>query len=303
MTVAETVLSQMGQIVAAYEVQHGTTLTAATTVGLAYLDVEDLDDFADAGGELYLSALEDLDSTSETLRYSGLDRDALRIFLSAPWSADFVPFAAGDNVWIFPAATERRADVALDGEEDQIVVCRIPYGISANIPLGVRGEREGEWVRVVQTDYGYALDDATLEYPKTDPESISITDPDTGEEIGGIGGDASFDTVTADEIISPSVPRRNYQDALLYVDPVTGSDDNDGTAFPPISDTFERAVANPGWGSADTGQVWSIVQNQGNLVDVEAASGSGRLRVNPASSNNILRSSFAPLDSENPRDR
>ena len=83
MTLDETVVSQMGQIVASYEIQHGTALRSPTSVGATYLEVEDLDDFADSGGELYLAALEDLDSTSETLHYAGLDRTLDRILLSA----------------------------------------------------------------------------------------------------------------------------------------------------------------------------------------------------------------------------
>ena len=109
------------------------------------------------------------------------------------------------------------------------------------------------------TEYGYALEDATLEYPETDPDSISIVDPDTGEEIGSIGGDASFDTVTADEIISPSVPRRNPDSMVLYVDPVAGSDENDGTAFYPLADTFERNVATPSWGRP-IAHPWSVIR-------------------------------------------
>jgi len=166
MTLADPVLSQMGQIVAAYEIQHGSALSSDLTAGATYLAVEDLDDFADAGGELYLSALEDADSTTPPLVYLGLDRDLSRILLAVPYDATELPlFVAGDGVWISPPATERRADVALDGEEDQIVVCRIPYALSANIPLGVREERVGRELALVEADpieVGLVLDHLEL---------------------------------------------------------------------------------------------------------------------------------------------
>jgi acylphosphatase len=297
-TLAEPTVVQSAQIVAAYEIQHGAALAVGVSgAGATYLELEDLDDFADAGGEIYLQSLEDAELTTEPLAYAGLDRATNRVLLSVAWSADLPLFLAGDSVWISPAATERRADVALDGEEDQIVVARIPYALAANIPLGVRGDHAGEWVRVRVTEYGYALDDAILEYPRTDPESISITDPDTGEEIGSIGGDAAFDTVTADEIISPSVPRRNYLPQLVYVDPVQGSDDNDGTGLYPLVDTFERTNASA-WGTSDSGNPWTILQNDGLIDCGVLTAGAARIRWNGSGLFGILRTNFSPLDVE-----
>jgi len=249
-TVAEPVLEQIAQIVSVYEIQQGSSLAADITAGATFLTVDDLDDFSDSGGLLFLRAIDDVDNSTEPLEYLSLDRAQNRILLAAAWDPAFSLYVAGDSVWISPVATERRADIALDGEEDQIVVARVPFAIAASIPLGVRPEHAGEWIRAEVTDYGYRIVDAVLEYAKTDPDSIIITDPDTGEEIGSIGGDAAFDSVTADEIISPSVPKRNYQAALLYVDPVAGLDDNDGTAFAPLGDTFTRTVAGSAWSGA-----------------------------------------------------
>lgn len=298
MTLAEPTLVQSAQIVSAYEIQHGSALAADVTLGATSLTVEELDDYSDTGGEIWLSSLEDAELTTEPLVYVGLDRATNRILLSLAWTAELPLFTAGDGVWISPAATERRADVALDGEEDQIVVARIPYALAANIPLGVRDDHAGEWVRVRVTEYGYALDDAILEYPKTDPESISIIDPDTGEEIGGIGGDASFDTVTADEIISPSVPRRNWLPQTVYVDAATGSDENDGVGLYPLLDTFERVVATPSWGTSDSGHVWTVLSAAGTVDVGNATVGSTRSRFSGGNQTNLLRSAFAPLDVE-----
>ena len=126
---------------------------------------------------------------------------------------------------------------------------------------------------------------------------MQIVDPDTGEVVGELGGDAAFGTITADVVSSPSVPLRVPDDALLYVDAVNGDDDNDGTAVPLFVDTFERVVAPTSWGVADSGQAWVTQLNSGDLLDVTA--GEGRMRTNGGGQFVYLRSGgFAPLDVE-----
>jgi hypothetical protein len=289
--------SQLAQVVSVYEVQAGSGLVAGVAPGATTITVDDPSDFHEGGGQLWL-VNGDGDVSSAVVAYASVDPTTGLLTLAAPWDAAYPTFAAGDYVWVAPAAVERRAEVALDGDTDQVVVTRVPWSTSSQIPIGVRPIEGGEWVRVGHTLEGYVLLDAEGEYPDTDPASIVITDPDTGEEIGVIGPDAAFDTITADEVISPSVPARNWVAKTLYVDPVTGSDDNDGTAFYPLVDTFERVVStSPGWGTADSGHPWSILASDGAVDVGVAVAGAARMRV-PAGGNaqDVARSSFAPLD-------
>jgi hypothetical protein len=111
-TLARPTLVQSAQIVAAYEVQHGSALSVGIPgVGATYLELEDLDDFADAGGEIYLQALEDSELTTEPLVYSGLDRTLNRVLLSVAWTAELPLFLPGDHVWISPSTTRPVASV------------------------------------------------------------------------------------------------------------------------------------------------------------------------------------------------
>jgi hypothetical protein len=291
--------SQLGQVVSVYEVQAGSALAAGLAPGGTTITVDDPSDFHEDGGQLWLANV-DGDITSAVVAYASVNPTTGLLTLAVPWDAAFPTFAVGDYVYVAPAATERRAEVALDGDTDQVVVTRVPWSASSQIPIGVRPAEQGEWVRVGHTVEGYVFVDAEGEYPDTDPASIVITDPDTGEEIGVIGGDAAFDTITADEVISPSVPRRNAEALTLYVDPVLGDDANDGTGFYPMVDTFERVQAtSPSWGTSDSGHVWSNLQNDG-VVDVGVAlAGSARMRLPSASSQlDAMRSTFSPLDCE-----
>lgn len=166
MTLDVTVLEQSGQIVSVYEVRAGSTLAAALTAGATYAVLDDLDDFADTGGALDVAEVDTPTNATSAVAYSGLDRTLGRVLLVSPWSGP--GYAIGDNVWISPAATERRAEVALDGEEDQIVIARVPYWLAANLDLGVRDQAAGEWVRVALVDTSYELRDAYLEAPVID---------------------------------------------------------------------------------------------------------------------------------------
>jgi hypothetical protein len=291
--------SQLAQVVSVYEVQAGSSLAAALTAGAGSITVDDPSDFYELGGDLYV-ANGDGDVTSQVVPYTAANPTTGVLTLATPWPSDWPAFAAGDYVWCSPLSTERRAEVALDGDTDQVVVARLPWANAASIAIGVRAVEGGEWVRVAHVIEGYLLVDAEGEYPDTDPASIVITDPDTGEDIGVIGPDAAFDTVTADEIISPSVPHRNWESRTLYVDPVNGSDDNDGTGFYPLVDTFERSQpTSPVWGTADSGHVWSSLQADG-IADVGVAVvGAARMRLpNAATQLSVQRSTFAPLDCE-----
>lgn len=297
-TLAPLVDEQLGQVLAVYELQSGGTLAVDLLAGATTLTVTDPADFHELGGQVYLASADDADNTSEVIAYLAADLTTGVVTLAAPWPADWPLYLAGDYVWVAPLATERRVDVALDGEADQLVTARLPYTLAAQVAVGVRPPDAGEWVKVGLTTLGYVVVDLEGEYPTTDPASVVITDPDTGEIIGGIGGDASFDTITADEIYSPTVPFRNADDLTLYVDAITGDDDNDGTAYPPLVDTFERTIANgaAGWGAADTGQVWSRDLNSGNLTDCDGHS--GRLRTNGSGQNVFMRNLFGALDAE-----
>ena len=297
MTLTPTIDEQLGQVLAVYEVQSGGTLAVDLVGGATTITVVDPADFHELGGELFAASGDDAAITSEVVRYNATDLIGGVITLAVPWPTDWPTFAAGDYVWCSPLATERRVDVALDGEADQLVTARLPYTIAAQVPVGVRPPDAGEWLRVAVTELGYAVVDVENEYPSTDPASVQILDPDTGEVVGELGGDAAFDTVTADEVLSPSVPYRQPDDALLYVDAVNGDDDNDGTAIPALLDLFERTVAPTSWGIADTLQPWVIGFNSGNLIDVNA--GAGRLRTNGGGQFVFMRSGgFAPLDVE-----
>jgi hypothetical protein len=49
------------------------------------LTVEDLDDFADSGGDLFLSSLENAEDVTTAIRYAGVDRTTNRVLLAATW--------------------------------------------------------------------------------------------------------------------------------------------------------------------------------------------------------------------------
>jgi hypothetical protein len=298
-TLAPPVREQTGRVVSVYEVRAGAALAADVAALATVLTLDEVEDFAEEGGLLSIASATDADVNTEPIPYTAIDRDSATITLGVPIPSEWGPFVAGDLCWVSPPATERRADVALDGETDQVVPARIPFVLSNQLAAGVRPDQQGEWVRVTVDPYGYTLVDVEYEYATVDPASVEIVDPDTGEVTGELGADAAFNSVTADVISSPSVPLRNAEDLLLYVDPTTGSDDNDGTALPPMLDTFERVVAS-GWGTSDSGHVWTQVVNQGpSPPDVGVANpGMARLRVNGPDQKDIMRSSFAVLDAE-----
>jgi hypothetical protein len=215
-TIADAVTSQVGQLVAVYEVRAGSSLASDLAAGAVVLSLVDVDDFADAGGQLDVVSVDDPDVTVTAVPYAGVDRDADTVELVSPWAGS--GFVAGDSVWVSPAATERRADVALDGETDQTVVARVPFALASALTFGVRDDHAGEWVRVVVDDYGYTVTDAYLEPATVDPEVLPPTPPATGAGTDGIPPSTSPASVKVDAGISALIVTWS---AITNADPVT----------------------------------------------------------------------------------
>lgn len=303
---AEAVVVQDAQVLDVYRVRRGGVLASTLAPGSATLTIDDADQFVDGSGRLSVRAQDDVfvpaDPVSGTLAYTDLpdsapveyvrvDRDTGVVTLAVPWDAAFPTFVPGDAVWVEPPSLDHRVDVALDGELAQTVTATVPHTLSAMLPEGTRMESAGEWVRVAVTATGYELIDVLGEAAFVDAGAVVTEDP--------TGDDAEFATVTADLIVSDSVPRRNELSATYYVDPVAGDDDNGGEALLPLLDTFERSVTGPGWGTSDSGHAWTALINQAVTLDVGVlTAGSARIRHNAAGANETIVRALGALDVE-----
>ena len=112
----------------------------------------------------------------------------------------------------------------------QTVTATVPHTLSAMLADGTRMEGTGEWVRVAVTESGYELVDVLGEAAFIDAAAVESEDP--------TGDDAEFGTITAEDVVSDSVPARNGDDFVLYVDPLSGSYYNGGEALTPLVDSF-----------------------------------------------------------------
>jgi len=304
---AARVETQPAQVESVYNVRLGAVLAATLSPGATTISVDDTDRFVDGGGQLALESADDVfvpaDGTAGTdayfdrpssigVVYDSVDRVANTLHLAVAWDTTFPTFAVGDSVWVDPPAMDRRADVLLDGDGEQLVTARIPFALAAQLPEGVREPNAGEWCRVRIDDTGFEVVDVVNEQALIAADAVEV-----GEDEDA---DAAFDTITVDEVISPSVPRRSGDDVLFYVDPVLGSDENGGDAVYPLVDGFDRSVAS-GWGTADVGGTWGQAQYQGTGVpDVGVLTASAaRLRVNGGSQTNVMvTNDFAALNAE-----
>ncbi len=89
----------------------------------------------------------------------------------------------------------------------------------------------------------------------------------------------AFEEITVGAVVSESVLSAGQSDLVTYVDPVNGDDDNDGLAPRSLADTFARSTTD-GWGTSDSGHVWSL--EYGSPADVwtdPTGGGIGVLRV------------------------
>lgn len=115
--------------------------------------------------------------------------------------------------------------------------------------------------------------------------------------IGEINGNtgASFTTVTAGDVISDSVVKRNLTGMNLYVDPIGGNDDNVGDGWASPLATIQEAIDRiPKWNDA-TCNIYTHYDNSRNMVeDVRIASyyGVGSINIDFQTAQNTLNGSI-----------
>ncbi|MET3689817.1 phage minor structural protein [Priestia megaterium] len=115
--------------------------------------------------------------------------------------------------------------------------------------------------------------------------------------IGEINGNtgASFTTVTAGDVISDSVVKRNSASLNFYVDPINGNDDNLGDGWARPLATIQEAVDRiPKWNDG-TCNIYTHYDNSRNMVeDVRIASyyGVGSINIDFQTAQNTLNGSI-----------
>lgn len=122
-------------------------------LGASTLFLHDTTDFADDGGSLLIQV--DIDETY-TLTYTSKDDDVNTITLvgTLPVAVD-----SDTQVFVYPLATEKYAQVQID-EDEEPIVARIPYALSAGVDEGVRDATSYESVMVeLQAGYEYVVSD------------------------------------------------------------------------------------------------------------------------------------------------
>jgi len=134
---------------------------------------------------------------------------------------------------------------------------------------------------------GYAAPDASTD---TDSTELATTDQwDVGSEVNQViedddeivaelvGGPSAFGDLYVGDLISPSTIGRLSNDLDLWVDPVNGSDDNDGRGPKDFLDSFTRSLTDK-WSDvatlSDSGHAWQVaVEGTAADFDVDGTRG------------------------------
>lgn len=113
-------------------------------------------------------------------------------------------------------------------------------------------------------------------------------------EINGLSG-ASFTTVTAGDIISESVVKRNTTGMNFYVDPIGGNDTNKGDGWASPLATIQEAINRvPKWNEASV-TIQTHYDNSRNMYEdivIEGFFGTGRITIDFQTTQNKLNGSI-----------
>ena len=116
-------------------------------------------------------------------------------------------------------------------------------------------------------------------------------------EINGLSG-ASFSTVTAGDIISESVVRRNITDMNFYVDPIGGDDSNIGDSWSSPLLTIQEAINRiPKWNEGNI-VIQTHYDNSRNMYEdvlIEGIYGTGSITINFQTSQNTLNGTITVM--------
>jgi hypothetical protein len=147
------VASYQGKILAVETFPAGAKIALAASIGATEVQVDDSTDFPDVGGQLSLAGV--------VYTYSFVDPETDIISLS---SALTVAVVEGDDVYLFPEATEKRALVQI-GDFEDAVFALVPHNLMDKIDVGLREDDGQEAVNVVQERGGWVLDDLVSTEP------------------------------------------------------------------------------------------------------------------------------------------
>lgn len=163
-------MSESGIIQAIYDETLGSVLTSDVSATDTTINVASVAYFAPNGGEVLLDTGDD----SEVWAYDSLDELGLTLTGSAPISGSY---DADDTlVSVYPEATQRIAEVKLDGQQDT-VRARIPYSMFDKLTQGFLAENAGETLRVlVELAAEYVVTDILGTVPDVAVNNLTVAD-------------------------------------------------------------------------------------------------------------------------------
>lgn len=180
-----------GHVLEVHHEQQGAVVATAGAIGAAYLEVDDVTDFEEDGGQ---AEHESSSGTRTVYTYSGIDEDLNRILLSGTLS---VASAVNDPVRVYPHTREKIAVVAVDDvEAEEPVHAIIRHALRPLLPTGVRQGRlvDSEAVELELVDDEWQAAELSGQDTATvDPGDLALTDQTapgsspTPTVIGGVG--------------------------------------------------------------------------------------------------------------------
>lgn len=180
-----------GQILEVSITPAGDETTIDHDEGETTLQLGDVSDFAEDGGQLQIG---------ETIYdYTGIDADALTVQLAAPGLVEDAPEET--PVYVYPLADEKWAMVETNEGDEEPVLARVPHYLYDLLIDGVRNEMDQESVLVGVNDGDWTVTDLVGTIPRMDgshidPGTLPEPSPSDGnpppavgtvEAIGGIG--------------------------------------------------------------------------------------------------------------------
>lgn len=121
-----------GKVVEVFTVHAGDELVGDHAIGSTYLQVDDTADYEEGVGQVQVDGV--------VLTQTHIDDDLNRVYLSAPTT---VAYTAGEEVLVYPLASEKRANVHIE-EEREPEDCAIRRGLAVGMVVGIRDEDEQE---------------------------------------------------------------------------------------------------------------------------------------------------------------
>lgn len=205
--------AESGVVQGVYDETLGSVLTADVTAGDTTLYVASVAFFAPNGGQLSIT---DGTNTESAVEYTGVDEATLTLTGVTPLANAYT--ADDAYVSIYPEATNRVAEVRLDGQQDT-VRARIPFSLFDRLTTGFFAEGNNETLRVlVSMDGEYVVQDVLGTVPAIATDSLTVL-----EDLIIEGALTLTDDATALVDVGSVVTMQGQQSAPTYAPTISKS--------------------------------------------------------------------------------